>query len=150
MFFHSPSQVVALTLAPWLAMGPRPRMPWWAMAAGLWSRGPGVAPTCRSAALVKAPARRKHRDAWAGGTVSVGRDSSGPGHLQRMEPPAALGAWRIVGSWQITSLGIVVKSGFLPAPLPRISLGRADALLLSCAGPMTDIANLSQSLTAPA
>lgn len=84
------------------------------------------------------------------GTVAVGRDSSGPGHLQRMEPPAALGAWRIVGSWQITSLGIVVKSGFLPAPLPRISLGRADALLLSCAGPMTDIANLSQSLTAPA
>lgn len=33
------------------------------MPAGPWSRAPGVAPTCRSAALAKAPAKGKQRDA---------------------------------------------------------------------------------------
>lgn len=35
------------------------------MPAGPWSSAPGVAPTCRSAALAKAPAKGKHRDAAA-------------------------------------------------------------------------------------
>lgn len=56
------THVVALTLAPWLAKGPKPSTPWGPMPAGPWSRGPGVAPTCRSAAPAKAPAGGKHRD----------------------------------------------------------------------------------------
>lgn len=57
-----PSRVVALTLALWLPMGPKPSMPLGAMAAWPRSRGRGVAPTLRSAAPAKAPAGGRYRE----------------------------------------------------------------------------------------
>lgn len=109
-----------------------------------------MAATCRSAALAKAPGKGKRRDAWAGGMVAVDRDSPTPGHLQRMKLSPTLGAQHIVGAWQTMSLDDSGEEWVPTFSSAKDQLRNSRCTPFSCAGSVTGIANLSQSLTAPA
>lgn len=146
---RSPTHVGALTLAPWLVRGLRPSTPWGAMPGGPWSRWPGAAATCRSAALAKAPGKGSAE------MPGLGDGGRGQGEPRPWAPPENEavphpGARCMVGAWQTTSLDDSGKERVPTFSSAKDQPRKSRCTRLSCAGPVTGIANLSQSLAAPA